>query len=162
MDGRRLDFPQHRFDTLVMFGNNFGICGGPVATRRFLVRAHGIARRKGRLLASTRTPGSWKKPHAAYVKSNVREGRAAGLIRLRVVYGGRTGDWFRLLFVSPDDLLRLCEATGWDVLRILPGREGIDQVRLRHPEDVERPFSERAELGAWDWRHADSPPMLSR
>lgn len=115
MDARKLDFPRSRFDTIVMFGNNFGICGGFPATKRFLRRAHEVSRRRGRLIASTIIPGSWIKQHAAYVKANVRRGRPPGLLRLRIHYKGRTGTWFPLLIVSPDDVLRLCDATGWDV-----------------------------------------------
>ena len=125
MDARRLLFSQQSFDTLLMFGNNFGICGGFDATRRFLREARRITRRHGLLIASTRTPGSWLKPHAEYVKRNVRKGRSPGLIRLRMVYGRRTGTWFQFLLVSPDDALRLCEATGWDIQRIIPGGRGI-------------------------------------
>ncbi len=125
MDARRLEFPNRCFDTLLMFGNNFGICGGFDATRRFLRDARRITRRDGLLIASTRTPGSWLRRHAEYVKMNVRRRRPPGLIRLRIVYRGKTGAWFRFLLASPDDALRLCEATGWDVLTILPGRGGL-------------------------------------
>ncbi len=125
MDARRLDFPPKSFDTLVMFGNNFGICGGFDATRRFLRGAGRITRRGGLLIGSTRTPGSWMERHAEYIKRNVRRGRPPGLIRLRIEYKGKIGAWFPLLLVSPDDLLRLCEASGWDVLKIIPGPQGI-------------------------------------
>ena len=136
MDARHLDFPRRSFDTLVMFGNNFGLCGGFDATRRFLREARRITRPRGRLIASTRTPGSWIDAHAKYVKMNVRRGRPPGLIRLRIEYEGVTGTWFPLLFVSPDDALRLCEATGWDILRIIPGEKGIaDYVLVAERKD---------------------------
>lgn len=126
MDARRPGFPPRSFDTLVMFGNNFGICGGFDATRRFLRAARRIARPRARLLASTRTPGSWIERHAEYVKRNVRAGRPPGLIRIRMVYKGTAGSWFPLLLVSPDDVLRLCEETGWDVLKVIPDRGGLE------------------------------------
>ncbi len=126
MDARHLGFPPASFDTLVMFGNNFGICGGWEATRRFLRDARKIARRGGLLIASTRVPGSWMDRHAAYVKENVRRGRPPGLIRIRMERGGKVGTWFPLLLVSPDDALRLCESTGWDVVKVIPGPRGIE------------------------------------
>ena len=125
MDARRMDFPRHSFDTLVMFGNNLGICGDFAATRRFLREARGLAGPRGRLIASTRIPGSWIEAHAEYVRRNVRRGRPPGLVRLRIAYKGKNGSWFTLLFAGPDDVLRLCNATGWEVVRVLPSRGGI-------------------------------------
>jgi SAM-dependent methyltransferase len=119
MDARHLSFAKGSFDTIVMFGNNLGVCGDLAATRRFLRSARAIARRGGRLLASTGVPAVWAKDHAAYVKKNVRRGLPPGLVRLRVVYKGTRGTWFPLLFVGTDDLLRLCEATGWTVEEVL-------------------------------------------
>lgn len=123
MNARRLEFPRGRFGSLVMYGNNFGICGDFAATRRFLRSARTITRRGGRLIASTRIPGSWIGRHAAYVMRNVREGRPPGQIRLRLVYKGTTGSWFPLLLVSPDDTLRQCHATGWEVVKVLMSRQ---------------------------------------
>jgi len=51
MDARHLSFPDESFDTIVMFGNNLGVCGDLAATRRFLRRAHRITRKGGRLVA---------------------------------------------------------------------------------------------------------------
>ncbi|HLB67291.1 MAG TPA: hypothetical protein VJN63_02255, partial [Thermoplasmata archaeon] len=48
-----------------------------------------------------------------------RRGRPPGLVRIRMVHKGSTGTWFSLLLVSPDDALRLCEDTGWDILKII-------------------------------------------
>ncbi len=125
MDARRLDFPRRSFDTIVMFGNNFGICGDIAATKRFLHRAHEIVRRGGRLLASTAIPATWRREHAAYLKRNVSAGRPPGLTNLRVRYKAHAGSWFRLLFVSPDDVLRVCAATGWEVRDVFLGRGAL-------------------------------------
>ncbi len=125
MNARHLAFPRRSFDTVVMFGNNFGICGDVAATKRFLRRAWEITRRHGRLIAATRTPASWMKEHLAYLKENVRHGRPPGLISLRIEYKGKVGTWFPLLLVSPDDLLRICRDTGWDVREIIPNHGGI-------------------------------------
>lgn len=125
MDARRLSFPPNSFDTVVLFGNNFGITGDFTATRRLLRSLAGIARPRARLLASTRTPGSWIDHHSKYVMKNVREGRPPGLIKLRMVYKGQTGTWFPLLMVSPDDAMRLCISAGWEVVRVIPCGGGI-------------------------------------
>jgi len=124
MDARHLSFPDESFDTIVMFGNNLGVCGDLAATRRFLRRAHRITRKGGRLVAATGTPAIWRKEHATYIKRNVRRGLPPGLVRLRVVYKGRRGAWFPLLFMGTDDLLRLCADTGWTVEEVLPEPKG--------------------------------------
>src|SRR5574342_250671 len=127
MDARQLEFPPRTFDSLVMFGNNFGICGDFAATRRFLRRARLLTKPGARLIGTTRTPGSWKRHHAKVVLENVRHGRPPGLIRLRVTYRGVTGSWFPLLFASPDDVLRLCQDTGWSVVTVLADGDDIEE-----------------------------------
>jgi SAM-dependent methyltransferase len=126
MDARHLSFPPRSFDTFVMFGNNFGICGDFAATRRFLKGLAGVARPRARLIASTRTPGSWIPRHAPYVMKNVREGRPPGLIKLRLQYRGKKGSWFPLLLLSPDDAMRLCLSAGWEVVGVVPCGAGIE------------------------------------
>ena len=126
MDARHLTFPPRSFDTFIMFGNNFGICGDFPATRRFLRRIAEVARSKALLIASTRNPGSWIPHHAAYVMKNVREGRPPGLIKLRMEYRGKVGSWFPLLLLSPDDAMRLCLSAGWEVTKVIPCRGGIE------------------------------------
>lgn len=126
MDARHLSFPPRSFDTFVMFGNNFGICGDFAATRRFLKGLAGVARPRARLIASTRTPGSWIPRHAPYVMKNVREGRPPCLVRLRLEYKGKKGSWFPLLLLSHDDAMRLCLSAGWEVVRVVPCGGGIE------------------------------------
>ena len=120
MDARQLSFSEGSFDTIVMFGNNLGVCGDLAATKRFLRKARRVARPGGRLLASTGVPAVWAKAHAPYVKRNVRRGLPPGLVRLRIVYNGKHGAWFPLLFLGTDDLLRVCKATGWAVGEVFP------------------------------------------
>ncbi len=126
MDARHLAFPPRSFDTFIMFGNNFGICGDFAATKRFLRRLADVARPKALLIASTRSPGSWIPDHSAYVMKNVREGRPPGLIKLRMEYRGKVGSWFPLLLLSPDDAMRLCLSAGWEVTKIIPCHGGIE------------------------------------
>jgi len=125
MDARHLAFPPRSFDTFVLFGNNFGIAGDFTATRRLLRNLAAIAKPGARIIASTRTPGSWIERHAEYVMKNVREGRPPGLIRLRMIYKGRGGTWFPLLLLGPDDAMRLCFSARWGVIRVVPSGDGI-------------------------------------
>src|SRR3972149_1702434 len=52
MDARRLEFLRKSFDTIVMFGNNFGISGGVEATRRVLRPPRLVARPQAPLPAA--------------------------------------------------------------------------------------------------------------
>lgn len=127
MDARHVAFAESLFDTIVLFENNLGICGDWLATQRFLRNAHRATRRGGRLLASTRIPATWTKTHAAYIEENIRRGRRPGLVRLRIVYGGERGAWFRLLFLNPEDALRLCAGTGWSIEEVFTEPKGDAQ-----------------------------------
>src|SRR5207248_11372585 len=75
----------------------------PSPTRRSSdLELRGITRTGGRLIGHSRIPGTWSEDHLPYVKWNVRRGRPAGLLTLRVRYKGRVGDWFDLLLIPPD------------------------------------------------------------
>ena len=107
------------FDTIILMGNNLGLAGDVPRMRRFLRDARQISTARGRLIGSTRIPGTWIRQHLPYVKWNIARGRPPGLLTLRGRYKGRVGDWFDLLLLSPDDLAELAHATGWDLVRVL-------------------------------------------
>ena len=107
------------FDSVLMLGNNLGLAGDVPRFRRFLRDLRGIVRKGGRLIGSSRIPGTWSEDHLPYVKWNVRRGRPPGLLTLRVRYKGRIGDWFDLLLIPPEELARLAEDTGWELERVI-------------------------------------------
>ena len=107
------------FDSVLMLGNNLGLAGDLPHFRRFLRDLRGIVRKRGRLIGHSRIPGTWSEDHLAYVKGNVRRGRPPGLLTLRVRYKGRIGDWFDLLLIPPDELLRIAQDTGWEMERVI-------------------------------------------
>src|SRR5207248_5116297 len=92
----------------------------PSPTRRSSdLELRGITRTGGRLIGHSRIPGTWSEDHLPYVKWNVRRGRPAGLLTLRVRYKGRVGDWFDLLLIPPDELAKAAHETGWDLVRVI-------------------------------------------
>jgi len=107
------------FDTIILMGNNLGLAGDVPRMRRFLRDARQISTARGRLIGSTRIPGTWIRQHLPYVKWNIARGRPPGLLTLRGRYKGHVGDWFDLLLLSPDDLAELAHDTGWDLVRVL-------------------------------------------
>lgn len=107
------------FDTLVMYGNNFGLFGSEAKARRLLRRLRPLAER---IVASTRNPyGTDDTAHLAYHERNKRRGRMSGQLRLRVRYRDYASPWFDYLIVSPEELETLLVGTGWRVSRVIEG-----------------------------------------
>lgn len=118
-DLRRMPKGLGTFDTAIMMGNNLGLAGDVAHMRRFLRDLRSVVRRGGRLVGQTRIPGTWSDVHLPYVKWNLRRGRPAGLITLRIRYKGRVGDWFDLFLLEPEELIRLGSQTGWELTKVI-------------------------------------------
>lgn len=106
------------FDTILMMGNNLGLAGDVPKMRAFLRDAREITSRRGRIVGHTRMPGTTPE-HLPYIRRNVARGRPAGRITLRIRYGGRVGDWFDLLLISPDHLARIAHESGWELAKVI-------------------------------------------
>ena len=107
-------------DTIVMFGNNFGLFGSRQRAKTLLKQLHRIARRDAVLLAQSRDPyKTSESAHLKYQRMNRRRGRMSGQIRIRVRFNQWTGPWFDYLLVSPDEMSALLDGTGWKVDRFL-------------------------------------------
>ncbi len=114
VDARCLDFPEGHFDTIIMFGNNFGIAGDVPETRRMLDSFHYTTKEDGIIIASTRDPLKTENPaHLAYHERNRRMGRPPGLVKIRVGFRGEYDDWFELLMVGEEELVDLLGPTRW-------------------------------------------------
>jgi SAM-dependent methyltransferase len=108
-----LDESLGRFDTLVMFGNNFGLFGSRAEARRMLRRLRPFVRR---IVAASTDPYATDDPaHLAYQERNRVRGRLPGQLRLRVRYRELVGPWFEYLIVSPDEMAELVAGTGWTI-----------------------------------------------
>ncbi len=123
-DARVLSFEQvgpalGRFDTVVLYGNNFGLFGGEAKARRLLRRLRSFA---GRIVASsTDFYGTDDPAHVSYQERNRRRGRMPGQMRLRVRYRQYTSCWFDYLIASPGEVEMLVDGTGWHLVRTIPG-----------------------------------------
>lgn len=113
-------------DTIVMFGNNFGLFGTPQRAKWLLRRFHALTGRDGRIIAETIDPYQTTNPdHLAYHQLNRQRGRWAGQLRLRVRYKKLIGQWFDYLFVSQAEMESLVNGTGWKIGQIFQ-----DQITL--------------------------------
>ena len=101
------------FDTIVMYGNNFGLFGSPAKARRLLRRLRPLA---DRIVAASNDPhGTEVAAHLAYQERNRKRGRLPGQLRIRSRYRDLIGPWFDYLIVSPDELAAIVEPTPWQI-----------------------------------------------
>jgi len=111
-------------DTIVMFGNNFGLLANPRRARWLLRRFYHMTGADGRILASSNDVYQTDEAdHLEYQERNRRLGRMPGQIRLRVRYKKITGPWFDYLMVSPEEMKQILDGTGWRVRQTLPQKE---------------------------------------
>lgn len=107
-------------DTIVMYGNNFGLFASAAKAKRLLRRFHKLTSERGRIVAETRDVRKTDDPaHLRYQKQNRRRGRLPGQITIRVRHRDKATPWFDYLMVAPDELEALLDGTGWQLARTL-------------------------------------------
>jgi hypothetical protein len=109
------------FDTVVLFGNNFGIFGTPQRARTVLSAWAKRMPSNARILAESVNPYGSGAPgmDRNYCRQNKDRGRLPGQARLRVRYRSSATPWFPWLFVSRGEMRLLLRGTGWHQARIL-------------------------------------------
>jgi SAM-dependent methyltransferase len=125
-----------RFDSVILFGNNFGLFGTPANAKRCL-RAWSKAARPGtRLFLESTDPRSGGAPviDRGYVLRNGRLGRPPGRFRMRIWYGGQSSEWIPWFFAARSEMRAIVRDTGWRTVRILGSGRGDPYVAL-----LERP-----------------------
>jgi SAM-dependent methyltransferase len=114
--------PADRFDSVVMFGNNFGLFGGFKKTKRLLRLLHRLTTPKAVILAGSLNPYQTRlAAHLRYQRRNRQRGRMGGQIRLRIRFRDIKGPWFDYLLVSPTEMKDILVGTGWRLRKILRG-----------------------------------------
>ncbi len=127
-----------RFDSIVLYGNNFGLFGSMQRARRLLRVMHKITSPDAAILASAADPYHTHDPvHLAYHLRNRKRGRMSGQVRLRIRCRQFRSNWFDYLFVSISELRAIVENTGWRVTKIVaspgPGYVAILEKAERMP-----------------------------
>jgi SAM-dependent methyltransferase len=113
-------FRQSCFDTVIMFGNNFGLFGGFKKAKRLLKQLYRITSPNGQILAESLDPYRTRdRLHLAYHRFNRERGRMGGQLRIRVRHGTIVGQWFDYLLVSQAEMKRILSGTGWNIAQIL-------------------------------------------
>ncbi|HEV2983117.1 MAG TPA: class I SAM-dependent methyltransferase, partial [Vicinamibacterales bacterium] len=108
------------FDTVILFGNNFGLFGNFRKAQRLLKQLHQMTTDGAVLIAETINPYKTNNPfHRRYQRQNRQRGRMAGQIRIRIRFQGYASRWFDYLFVSPHEMKKIVKGTGWKLKRFI-------------------------------------------
>ena len=120
MSARQISGEIGLFDTIILFGNNFGMFGTPERVSKVLASWAQQTHPKARILAESTTPYCGGAPaiDRHYYQRNKANGLMPGQIRLRTQYRNRVGPWSDWLFVSRQEMRQLVRGTGWHVRTI--------------------------------------------
>ena len=117
-------FNPNSFDTILMFGNNFGLFGDPIKAKLLLEKMHFITKPDAQIIAKTLNPYITEdEAHLKYQKRNKKLGRMTGQINLRIRYKEYKGKWFDYLFVSPEEMEMIVAETGWQIQEFFNSEE---------------------------------------
>ncbi len=105
------------FDSMVMFGNNFGLFATPERAKERLSEWAGTAKPTVRLFVESTSAYGGGAPgiDRTYYRRNRDQGRPSGELRARYRYDGAVGGWFTWLFVSRAEMSAILRGTGWHV-----------------------------------------------
>lgn len=110
---RKLPFDAGEFETVFLFGNNLGICGTVPRFRRMLRELYRVTLAHANILATTRVLNRASIKDNRYISRNLRKGRPAGQVRMRLERKGNYGPWFELLLFEPSELHAIAGEEGW-------------------------------------------------
>lgn len=114
------------FDTVVMYGNNFGLFGSAKGANSLLKKFYRVTSEKARIIAESRDPYGTDDPvHLSYHKLNLQRGRMAGQLRIRIRFRNFVGNWFDYLLVSRKEMQMLLRGTGWKIHRFIDSGESV-------------------------------------
>lgn len=104
------------FDTVLMFGNNFGLFGSKKRAKTLLRKLYRVTSENALIIAETREPYLTDNPvHFKYHEWNRKRGRMPGQLRLRIRFMQYATPWYDYLIVSKDEMKDILSGTGWMV-----------------------------------------------
>jgi SAM-dependent methyltransferase len=120
------------FDTIVLFGNNFGLFETPERAHVILCEWAMRTKPGTRILCESTAAFSGGAPgfDRKYYQRNVEQGCAPGQLRLRYHYDGVATEWFSWLFVSRREMNQILRGTGWRYLEVLGNRPSEPYVAI--------------------------------
>lgn len=119
-------FKPNTFDTVIMFGNNFGLFGSFKKAKTLLKKLHKITSPSALMLVESNDVYKTNDPvHLSYHKFNEKRGRMPGQLRIRIRFKEYIGDWFDYLLVSKDQMKEILKGTGWKIRKFIDSGKSI-------------------------------------
>lgn len=119
-------FKMNCFDTIIMFGNNFGLFGSFNKAKVLIKKLHKITSVSALIIAETLDPYKTNDPlHLSYHKSNRKRGRMAGQARIRIRFRNYIGNWRDYLLVSKKEMKSILKDTGWKVKKFIDSGNSV-------------------------------------
>lgn len=120
------------FDSLVLFGNNFGIFQTTARARRQLTKLSKTTNSDARIFVESTNPFFGGAPafDRSYYHRNKALGRSPGQVKLRYHYGHLVGPWFKWIYVSRREMRSLLVGTGWHIERVVGSQLGEPYVAI--------------------------------
>jgi hypothetical protein len=113
-------FRKGSFDTIIMFGNNFGLFGSFKKAKVLLKKMHRITSKNAIIITENVEPYKTTDiAHISYHKFNKKRGRIAGQLRIRIRFRQYIRNWFDYLLVSQKEMKDILKGTGWKVKRFI-------------------------------------------
>ncbi len=113
-------FRPQSFDSVVMFGNNFGLFANRKKAKALLRKLHAITSKRGTIIAESRQPYLTDNPvHFRYHDMNRKIGRMPGQLHIRARFMQYASDWFDYLLVSKEEMKGLLSGTGWRISKFI-------------------------------------------
>lgn len=126
-------FAPNTFDSIVMYGNNFGLFGNPKKAKILLKKLHWITTPDALIIAESSDPYKTEDPaHLSYHKFNLKRGRMAGQLKIRIRFKKYIGDWFDYLLVSKKEMQDILKDTGWKI------RKFVDSEKFMYIAVIEK------------------------
>jgi SAM-dependent methyltransferase len=133
------------FDSLVLFGNNFGIFETPARARKVLAQLAKDTKPEARIFAESTSAYFGGAPgfDRSYYRLNKTRGLSPGQLKLRYHYGDLVGSWFQWLYVSQSELRSLLLETGWHLERVIGSHRSEPYVAILAKVPLSSPFPAR-------------------
>jgi SAM-dependent methyltransferase len=113
-------FKTNSFDTIIMFGNNFGLFGSFKKAKKLLKTLHKITSPEALIIAESNDPHKTEDPaYLSYHKFNRERGRMSGQLKIRIRFKTYISDWFDYLLVSKKEMKDILRGTGWKVEKFI-------------------------------------------
>ena len=117
-------FEANSFDTILLFGNNFGLLGDEEKARLLLQKMHKITTPNAQIIARSLNPYTTEEEvHLRYHESNRKRGKFPGQIRIRVRYHEFVGEWFDYLLVSQGEMKEIINDSDWQTTEFINSEE---------------------------------------